>query len=384
MSLRRSIRWLLFLVICTGIGFFIWQRIQPEPVNVRIAQVERGIAQRLVANTRAGTVNACRKANLSPGIGGQIALLPGKKGEQVSAGQLLVELWNKDLAARAQLARSETAAAVAHADSIGLKTGIAEREAKRIEKLWKASAVSDERLDQARTNAKILKAEHIAALAAGKTSIEQQKVIEAEFERTRLIAPFAGIIAEINGELNEYVTPSPPGIATPPTVILLDTTCFYVTAPIDEVDAAAITVNMPAGITLDAYGERVFQGTIRRIDPYVLDLEKQARTVDVEVEFTTPEETTHFLAGYSADVEIIVETHPDTLRIPTQAVLDGKRVFVFDSASRLLHEREVTIGISNWDVTEILQGLREGELIVLSTDRPGIKDKAQAKIEEQK
>ncbi len=384
MSLRRIIRWLLILVVCGVLSFFVWQRIQPDPVSVRVGTVELGVVERLVANTRAGTVKACREANLSPGIGGQIARLPVKKGERVDVGQLLMELWNRDLAAQAELAQSEAFAAGARANSIALKAGVAKREAERIEKLWKASVVSEELFDQAVTESRVLDAEYAAAQAVEKTSVVKLQVIDAEFERTRLTAPFAGIVAEINGELNEYVTPSPPGIATPPTVILLDTTCFYITAPIDEVDAAAIAVDMVARVTLDAYDERIFQGTVRRIDPYVLDLEKQARTVDVEVEFSTPGETVDFLAGYSSDVEIVVNTRSDALRVPTQAILDGKRVFVFDPVTQLLHERNVEIGISNWDVTEILQGLRRGELVVLSTDRQGLEDSVQAVIEEQK
>ncbi len=383
MSRRHYVRLFLLLLICAGVGFLLWQRLQPEPVPVRVAKVTRGVAERLIANTRAGTVKACREANLSPGIGGQIAYLPVKKGDQVKGGQLLVELWNKDLVARAQLAQSEVAAAKARAKAIALKAGVAKREAKRIEKLKQASIVSEEVFDTAVTESKVLEAEYLAAQAAEKTSLEQLHVIEVEFERTRLIAPFAGIIAEINGELNEYVTPSPPGIPTPPTVILLDTSCFYITAPIDEVDAAAIAVDMDVRVSLDAFGEQIFKGKVSRIDPYVLDVEKQARTVDVDVQFTSSEGNNIFLAGYSADVEIVVETHADTLRVPTQAVLEGKRVFLFNPVSLSLEERKVELGISNWDVTEILQGLRLGDLVVLSTGRPGVKDKTKAEIEEE-
>ena len=82
-------------------------------------------------------------------------------------------------------------------------------------------------------------------------------------------------------------------------------------------------------MTLDAFGERRFEGRVRRIADYVLDVEKQARTVDVEVEFVDPEDIEQLLAGYSADVEIILDVRKDTLRIPTEAVIDGDRVYVF-------------------------------------------------------
>ena len=112
-------------------------------------------------------------------------------------------------------------------------------------------------------------------------------------------------------------------------VDLIDNTCFYITAPIDEVDVPKIAPGMTARVSLDAFGDRRFAGKVRRIAPYVLDREKQARTVDVEVEFTLPEDIRKMLAGYSADVEIILDVRQNTLRIPTEAVLEGNRVFVY-------------------------------------------------------
>jgi HlyD family secretion protein len=190
-------------------------------------------------------------------------------------------------------------------------------------------------------------------------------------------------VAKINGELNEYVTPSPPGIPTPPPIELLDTSCFYVTAPIDEVDAPEVKINMDARVIMDAFGELNFSGRVRRIDPYVLDLEKQARTVDVEVEFVNPGETKDFLAGYSADVEIIIEVQQDTLRIPTQALLDGNRVFVFRERDGRLQEKDIKSGLSNWDNTQVIEGLQQDELVVISTDKPGLEDGVRAKISEE-
>jgi HlyD family secretion protein len=195
-----------------------------------------------------------------------------------------------------------------------------------------------------------------------------------------LVAPFAGIIAKINGELNEYVTPSPPGIPTPPTIELLDTSCFYVVAPIDEVDAPAVKVDMAARVIMDAFGDKHFPARVRRIDPYVLDLEKQARTVDVEVEFSNSDDGENFLAGYSADVEIIIAVAENVLRIPTQALLDKSLVYVYQPQDQRLHEKSVRTGLSNWDYSQVIEGLEEGESVVISTDRPGLKDGIRVKI----
>jgi HlyD family secretion protein len=187
-----------------------------------------------------------------------------------------------------------------------------------------------------------------------------------------LRAPFDGIVADISGELGEYATPSPPGIPTLPAIDLIDDSCLYVSAPIDEVDAAKLVVGQHSRITLDAMKGHTFSGKVRRIAPYVLDLEKQARTVEVEVEFSELAKSENLLVGYSADVEIVHATREKVLRIPTQTLMEGNRVLLYGSDG-VLEERKVSTGLSNWEYAEVISGLNEGDQIVSSLDRPGVK-----------
>jgi HlyD family secretion protein len=380
---RRYLRWAVLVLIVLAAGFLIWRKTRPEPVKVLIRPVERGKVERTVANTRAGTVKACRQAKLSPSVGGQIAKLPIHEGDRVEAGQLLLELWNDDLVAETKLAQKEAEAADARSRAACLTAQVAQREADRLVKLWRTGAVSEEKADRAVTEAKALAADCKAAKASALMSKARLEVVGANLARTRLKAPFAGVVAEINGELNEYLTPSPPGIATPPAVDLIDDACFYVTAPIDEVDAPEIVPGMIARVSLDAFGDRHFAGKVRRIAPYVLDREKQARTVDVEVVFVNPEDFQQLLAGYSADVEIILDVHRDVLRLPTEAVLDGKRVFVYLPDKKMITERVFESGISNWSYTEVLLGLKPHEMVVVNVDQAGVKDGVQAVVVEE-
>ena len=64
----------------------------------------------------------------------------------------------------------------------------------------------------------------------------------------------------------------------------------------------------------------------------------------------------------------------DTLRIPTEALLDGTRVYVFDPDSGLIEQREVKTGTANWDHTQVTDGLAEGERSSPSVDREGLAD----------
>jgi len=371
---------LLILAIAAAAAAIVWLN-RPQPVEVRVSAAGKGEVEQAVANTRAGTVMACRRARLSPGTGGQISMQDIHEGDRVKAGDLLLELWNKDLEAEIALSVAEEQSTQANARAVCLQAEKAQREADRLVRLRQKQSVSEEAVDQAVTAAQSGKADCDSGHAKSRVAARRVEVAKARLERTQLYAPFDGVIAELTGELNEYVTPSPPGIATPPAVDLIDNACFYVAAPIDEVDGPKIKVGQPARMGLDAFGKRRFNGTVRRIGAYVQDYEKQARTIDVEVEFNDPRDIEQLLAGYSADVEIILDVRENVLRIPSEAVLDDKRVFVFNPDDGVLEERVISIGMSNWDHTEVLSGISEGELVVTSVDREGIRDGARARRE---
>jgi len=374
----RLISILSVVILTAGV---IWYLNRPKPIYVVTQAAEMGEVEQTVANTRAGTVKACRRAKLSPGTGGQISALGVREGDKVKAGALLLQLWNRDLLAEIEWNKAEANAAIASARAACLQADVARREANRLVKLRQSGAISEDAVDKAVTESKAGEADCESAQARALISQARINVIEAQIERTRLTAPFDGIVAEINGELNEYTTPSPPGIPTPPAVDLIDNSCFYVAAPIDEVDAPKVKVAQPARVSLDAFDDQRFPGVVRRVAAYVLDKEKQARTVEVEVEFSNREDIEQLLAGYSADVEIILDVRERTLRIPTEAVLEGDRVFVLDTSGGVLQERRIETGISNWDHTEVLKGVEAGELIVTSVDRDGVEDGALARQE---
>ncbi len=370
--MRRILRWLIALVVVAAGAALFWYLSRPEPVAVALAPVERGTVESTVANTRVGTVEACRRSKLAPAIGGQVSRLPVREGDRVEEGALLLEIWNEDLEAEVRLAESEVSTARAREQEACLEAEVVEREAKRLQRLRDQELVSEEQADRATTDARARRAGCDAARAALDVSRARVEVARAELQRTRLTAPFAGVVAEVNAELGEYVTPSPPGIATLPAIDLIDVRCLYVTAPIDEVDAPEIRPGMQACVTLDAFPGRLCGAQVRRIAPYVLDREKQARTVDVEVDLQGARESWNLLPGYSADVEIVLERREDVLRVPTEAVLDGDRVLLYVEASGRLEERSFDPGLSNWRYTEVRAGLEAGDRVVISVTREGV------------
>jgi len=362
----------------------IWYLSKPKPVPVVLISVELGTVESTISNTRAGTITACRRARLAPRAGGQIANLSVKEGDRVQKGQILLELWNADLDAELRLARDRKASAESRRDEICLNADLAARELTRARQLTDQGFISEEALDRAISKAQAGRAACSAADAEVRQAESQIAAMRAQLSTTYLRAPFAGIVAEVTGEVGEFTTPSPPGIPTPPAVDLIDDTCLYVTAPMDEIDAPKIIVGQPGRISIDAYPGQQFAGHVRRIAPYVLDREKQARTVDVEVEFDDPSQFKTLLVGYSADVEIVLATRKDALRVPTSALIDGDTLYVFNPQTSTLDVRKVQTGLSNWSYTEIISGLSTSEKIVLSTDREGLEQGVRLVVEEER
>ena len=377
--MRRLIKWVLVLLVLALIFAVIyWQATKPRPISVAVAIAESGIVENTVANTRAGTIEACRRAGLSPSTGGLISVLNVRKGDPVRKGDLLLSLWNKDLMAEIELSQAEAESAKANARASCLTAEVAQREANRLLKLKKSGAVSEETVDRSVTDASARRASCDAAKASTAVSAARANVIRARLDRTQLIAPFDGIVAAIHGELSEYVTPSSSSVGGTPVIDLLDTSCFYVTAPIDEVDAPRVSLGQTARVTLDAFGDREFAGTVSQIAPFVLDLASQARTVEIEVELNNPTDRNELLAGYSADVEIILAARNVPVRVPSEVVLENSRLFVLNGDT--IEERDVLVGITNWRWAEIVEGVKTGESVVTSIDADGLETGALAEI----
>ncbi|ODU49536.1 MAG: efflux transporter periplasmic adaptor subunit [Thiobacillus sp. SCN 63-374] len=368
---KTGLRLIVIVLAAAALAYAGWYFTRPKPPEVELATIERGTVESTVVNTRAGTVKACRRAKLAPVSGGQIVKLWVKEGERVKAGQPLLELWNRDLAAQRELATRQLTTSEERRREACIMADNAQRDADRTAQLAAKGFVSPQSTENARADARARQANCDALAADVKRAQAQISVTQVGLERTTLTAPFAGIVAKITGEVGEFTTPSPPGIPTPPAVDLIDDSCLYVSAPMDEVDAPRLKPGQPARITLDALPGKIFAGHVRRIAPYVTEVEKQARTVDVEVDFDTPPEAA-LLVGYSADVEAIIERRDKVLRVPTQAIQQDGTVLVLGKDDTL-ETRHLKTGLANWAFTEVVSGLGAGDRVLLSFDQENVK-----------
>lgn len=366
---------LIGIAFVSVVAVIVYAR-RPQPIAVNIYTLTEGEVQSTVANTRVGTIKACRRAYLAPATGGQVAALHVRESDKVKKGQLLLEVWNQDLKAQVDLTKVQIKLRQANSEQTCELAGGAEREAARLSKLQRnKQIVSVEQVDKAVTNSHAQYAACRAAKLAVNEAKAQLSIAEAAVRRTLVLAPFDGSVAEVNAELGEFVTPSPPGIPTLPPIDLLDVSCLTVSAPIDEVDAATIKTGMSACVSLDAFSDKRCSGVVTRIAPYVLEKEKQARTVEVEVTLKDPKDLAELLPGYSADIEILIAKKEHALRLPAEAILENNRVLLVDE-NNVLHEHSFQPGLSNWTYTEVTSGLKAGDRVVLSIGKEGVVDGA--------
>ncbi|MEI6804745.1 MAG: efflux RND transporter periplasmic adaptor subunit [Burkholderiales bacterium] len=359
------------LIVCL-LGAGVWWSKRPKPVAVVLTAIDLGRVESSIANTRAGTVEACLRTKLSATIGGRIEVLAVKEGDKVKKGQLLMKLWNDDQQAQSTLALTQVETARKRVTEACTVAANAEREAERQSALFQQGFVSGSRDEQARADAQARRAGCDAAKADVAQAQARVAATRVEQSRTVLYAPFAGTVAKIVGELGEYSTPSPPGVPTPPAIDLIDDTCLYVRAPMDEVDAPKIAPGQSVRISFDALPKQSFAGKVKRVAPYVSAVEKQARTVDIDATLNADQAAPHLLVGYSANVEVVLAVRENVVRVPTSALQEGAKVLVA-GADGTLQQRALKTGLANWEFTEVLEGLSAGDRVVTSLEREGVK-----------
>lgn len=375
-------RWgvrILVLFVLAAAGLWLWAKfLRPKPVPVTTVAAERGRVEETVTNSRAGTVKARRRARLSPEIGGMVVAIPHREGERVEAGEVVLRIQDDLYRDRQRLAERELEAAEAERSRACLAAERAARERDRIARLAADGIASTDLADQMESQAETSAA---ACRAAGAT-VERARaavgVATTELAKTVLRAPFAGIVADVEIEVGEWTTPSPPALPVPAVLDLIDPSSLYVSAPMDEVDSARVEAGQPVRVTVDSYRDRTFPGRVARVAPYVQDIQEQNRTVEIEVELEDSALASRLLPGTSADVELILQSRDEALRVPTAALLEGDRVLVVEDG--VLAERQLELGLRNWDWIEVAAGLTAGEAVVTSLDQAEVKAGAAVEV----
>lgn len=370
---RNVIRWGLVVVALVVVGVALRLTVlRPRPVEVMVARVERGRVEAIVVNSRAGTVKSRQRAQLSPGISGEVVALPVREGQRVAKGDLLLRIRESDLRAQVDVARRALGASRSAEREAIVALAQAESALVRNRALAREGAIPEAALEELQSRRDAAAASVDAARARAAQASAQIDASGALLEKSVLVAPFDGIVAALAVKEGEWTSPQPPGVLIPAAIDLFDPDSIYISVPLDEVDLGKIRVGMAVRVSVDAVAETNLAGRIARIAPYVEDRLEQNRTFEVEVELEDQAAARALRPGSTADIEVILEARENVLRIPTSALMEGDRVLVVRDGR--LVAVTVPVGLRNWEVVEVTGGLREGDEVVTSLDRAEVKE----------
>jgi HlyD family secretion protein len=417
--MKRGARGLLLLgvvVLAGGAGTAALLARRGE-VPVRVVTLKREDMVISVSATATGTLESEAEVNIRAEVPGRILRLLVDEGDRVERGQLLAELDPQEADAQVALARADltTARARLEEEQAGVemlrervRTRIEEtratrertaRDLERLKALHAEGAISRQQLDLAQAEFEVADATHAAALAdrdqvavkehqvaAARAAIAQReaqlRLADVQRSRMGIRSPIAGLVTRRMGTEGEVVGLGGGSTLTlgGPLLTLVDLDRLYVRATVDEFDARQIRLGQEVRVTLEALPGRTLRGRLYKISPAVSGERQAARTFSIRVALEEGKELVK--PGMSADVEVIVARRRDALFVPTQAILERegkKKVYVVSEGRARL--TTVKVGESNWNSTEILEGLREGDRVVVNPDMPGLSDGAGLRIE---
>ncbi len=417
--MKRGARGLLLLsvvVLAGGAGTAALLTRRGE-VPVRVATLKREDMVISVSATATGTLESEAEVNLRAEVPGRILRLLVDEGDRVARGQPVAEMDPQEADAQIALARAEltTARARLEEEQAGvamlrerIRTRIEEmsatrertaRDLERLKALHSEGAISRQQLDLAQAEFDVAAASHAAALAdrdqivvkehqvaAARAAVAQREaqlhLVEVQRSRMSIRSPITGLVTRRLANEGEVVGLGGGSTVTlgGPLFTLVDLDRLYVRATVDEFDARQIRLGLEVRVTLEALPGRTLRGRVYKISSAVSGERQEARTFSIRVAL---EEGKEFVKpGMSADVEVIVARRKDALSVPTRAILERegkKRVYVVSEGRA--RAATVKVGESNWNATEILEGLRDGDRVVINPDTLGLSDGAKVRIE---
>ena len=356
------------------------EKAEAEPLPVKTVPVRRG--ELIIKLQSPGEAFTDRRIVLKAEISGIINSLSVVEGKHVKEGDLLLELDDREF--RLKLERQQAlclkflselylekrfATAGQEISSAALeKVNQAEAEHDKAAAAFHKALISEADFEKAQRNYEIAlieagrKKEEIMASSKGLTQADiDVKIAQMDLDKTRLRAPFAGIITDIMISPHEHID------AGRELFTLVNLSRIRVRAKVLESEVGKMKAGRQADLRFSAYPGKVFKGIVEAISPIV---NAEDKTCSVYIAVNNP--TEEIKPGMHAEVEIAAEIYRDRLLVPQEAILvRGGRTLVFVVDNGLAKWRYVKIGLESEDCAEILPGegpeetVNEGELVII-------------------
>lgn len=399
----KTVKWIVVAVVIIVVLLFArWmflgdqtQVTEASPFYERVVNAERGDIEVLVSAN--GVVEPINRVEIKSKASGQIEQMTVEEGDVIRRGGLIARL--DQSVARNDLEQARADLMVSEANVTQAQNNL-----KRAEQLFERGLISAEEMDRVRV-------EEVRARSQLVRSKATLQLAEERMEETIVRSPIDGIMLTKDVEVGQIISS---GVTTVGGGTLIATIAdmdfVHVTANVDEVDIGRVRPGQKARIVADAYPNRSFTGEVIRVSP-------QGRTeqniTTFRVTALVPNEGGLLKAGMSADVELEIASKQNIVKLPNEALIDpavfmqqngeasalavrggdslrpmqgrpergeplegsemmenpdrvNMRIVMVGEGNEV-KPRRVVVGINNFDYTEIVSGLEEGEEIHIRT-----------------
>jgi len=393
------------LVVAGAVGGYLYYQRRQLP-EVQVEAITRRSLEALVSAS--GKVQPKKLVNISADTVGRVTKLSVEEGDVVKKGQFLLQIDPENLESAVELSAAGLAAGreAVQSTRVAVETAranlnLAEQNITRLARLHRDKLISQEVLDRAEAELKVRRSE----LEARETEVRaQEQRLEQEVAALRsarhnlskvtLDSPMDGLVSRLNIEEGETVLVGT--MNNPGTVLLIvaDMSVVQAELEVDETDIIDVALGQPANVTIDAFPDREFTGRVTKIGSSSLETQAQQRQATMfEVEVTLDTEVLEARPGFSCTADITTATRVDAIAVPIQALtvrevypdsegnlhartrdeewppsptVEGDEVEgVFVVRDGRAHFTPVKIGIAGEQHFEVLEGLKEGDEVVL-------------------
>lgn len=369
------------------LALIVWASLRDS--RPRGAEVEVRTAERRTLSSRVkatGEITPEKKVEISAKVVGEIIGLPVVEGQEVRAGQLLVEI-ERDLyeAARDQ-ARAALRQAQVSVRRQEVQLADAERNLRRVKELHAQDLVSQEVLDAAQLAVDTAEVE----IEAQQHAVEQYRSAlertEDDLARTSIRSPMDGFVIQLNAEQGETVVPGSTNLPGSVIMTVADMSTLLAEVEVSEVDVVDVALGQQAEVNVDALGSEPQSGRVVEIATSGRRDPAQG-TIRFSVEVALEDPDPALRPAMTAKVDILTATREEALGVPIQAVVkrtlgdDGDEVqgteakgldesdvvYLIEDGEAVV--RAVTTGVADELFVEVTQGLDDGEQVIVGPYR---------------
>jgi HlyD family secretion protein len=394
---KKRRRWILWgtigLVLVGGVvGTTLALRSNTTIDPSKLAKVERGDLARSVVAT--GKIEPLAKVEIKSKASGIVKQIFADYGDYVKTGQILVELDKEELEARVRELRATLLAAQASAEAAqatyernkveaeGPDIPFLKSDMERARQLHAEGLIAKPVIENAEKAYQLALNKQMAALrtvAVSRAEISRAKAqvaqaqaaleqADEDLRNSTIVSPMDGLVLSRNVEIGDAVS-SILVLGSQATLVMTlgDVSEVYVKGKVDEADISKVYLGQRARIVVESLKDKKFEGKVTKISP--LGVEKDnVTTFEVKVSIRNP--SGELKANMSANAEIIMEEKHDVLMVPEAAVVYDKDRKTFlevpdPKADKGRRKIAAKLGISNGVKTELVEGLKEGDQVIL-------------------